>query len=492
MTKDIMICDNDRYSIDPLVDRLRSEGFEVEVTTHPEPCLARARDKDFDLFILDMDFGPNMPPGMKNGLELAQELWKLESAVDVPIVGITGVYPEWREKALDLGLINFLEKPHLVRQMPKLLAVLDSRDEAQQAMENWLAQTAGPHWNLVELRLGHQTVDLQSMQSTLVAGSGPLILPREECRLALRVLEQGMNDQEFFEGLGARLQQSLFPGAVNVAFHQQRLLSQLAQRPFRLLMHCEDSTSARLPWELCRYSGGTDSGHWLGGDPQLTCARVPHHGGRLLDDEDLPLPVKILVVGAQAPGTPELKLNQELEALREAMRPLDDRVEWKVLGLPLTPSEEASPATINEEINRFQPTIIHFMCHGVEGALLLEQQQALATWSDYFLNLDLAGQGVKLLMLNCCSSAQSGSTSPGLAEAGAKAGVRAVIGHFFPVSDPAAISFTRLFYSALARGDALDKALQGARRQVASEELRNHRTFLPVMWIRERFFRLAV
>ncbi len=485
-----MICDNEPFAVEALADRLRSDGFEVEITTHPQACLNRARQERFDLFILDMHLGFNLPPGLRNGLELAQELWKLESAVNVPIVGITGVTLEVRQEALDLGLVNFVLKPlDPAKEVPKLLEILKSRSEAREAMADWLEKSAGQHWNVLDLRVARDGV---RVQSNLVAGQGPLSLPESEYRLALRVLGHGVSDEEFFEGLGTKLQQSLCPTQVIVAFHQQRLLSQLAQRPFRVLLHFEDPAWTRFPWELCRYSGGTDSGHWLGGDPQLTCARVPPNSGRLLEDESLSLPLKVLVVGAQPPGVPALELSKELAELKTALQPLRGRVQWHVLGLSLPPAGQASPATINEEISRFRPNLIHFMGHGTSGRLLLEQQQALTTWSDYFLNLDLAGQGVRLLVLNCCFSGHPGEVSPGLAAAGANAGVKAVIGHFFPVSDPAATQFTRVFYGNLVRGDVLDKAFQEARRQVASEELRHHRPFLPVLWIRDRFFKLAV
>ncbi len=487
----VMICDDEPISVRPLMDALDAEGVHVELTERPQDCLAAARREQFDLFIIDMALGAYTVAHLRNGLELARAIWTQASPVNVPIVGITGYLPDWEERALELGLVNFLLKPLDPSEIvPDLLRLLDSRKNARQAMELWLEQTAGKRWHVVELSANRDNA--VELQSNLVAGKGILTPEGPEVSLAQRVLHMGMMDRKLFEELGGRLQECLIPPQLNVGFHQHRLLSQLAQRPFRLLLRLGESGWDHLPWEFCRYTDGTDGGHWLGGDPQLTCARSAPNSGRLLDDEALPKSLKILVVGASPPGLPSLDLKSELRNLEEALVPLGQNVEWRRLG----PSEldsvvgEASPETVNEHIKSFEPDIVHFICHGATSALALERDSRLALWSDYFLNLDLTGRGVKLLVLNCCLSAYPGESSPGMALGGVSAGVNAVIGHFFPVSDRAAIRFCRLLYEGLVGGAVLDAAFQEARRLVWSQELQEGRPFLPVLYVRDRFLKI--
>ena len=488
----VMICDDDRFSVQPLADALAAQGVLVKVMERPQDCLAAARREHFDLFIIDMALGVNAPAHLRDGLALARAIWTQASPVSVPIVGITAYRDEdWKERSLALGLVNFFNKPFKPKEVvPDLLKLLSSRTQARQAMENWLEHTAGKHWHVVELSANRDSV--VELQSNLVARKGLLKPETTEVRLAQRMLHMGMMDEGLLEQLGCRLQECLIPPQLNVGFHQHRLLSQLAQRPFRLLLSLEDSGWDHLPWELCRYTDGSDSGHWLGGDPQLTCARVAPKIGHLPEDEALPTPLKILVIGVSPPESPRLDLKSELRELEQALDPLGQDVEWRRLGSPdLDPEDGVSPQAVNEQIESFEPDIVHFMCHGVADALVLERDGRLAVWSDYFRNLDLTGSGVKLLVLNCCLFAHPGESSLGGPLCNVSVGVQAVIGHFFPVSDRAAIRFCRLLYEGLVGGAALDRALQEARRLVWSQELQEGRTFLPVLYVRDRILKIC-
>lgn len=496
--KRIMILDDEPFTVQSLVERLRFEGFEVELTDRPQRCLERARKVRFDLFILDVDLGPGAPPHLPDGLAVARVLRKERATVNVPIVGITGIQAQRRDEALSLGMVKFYLKPlRLDAVIPALRALFESRKKAKEATASWLVETAGEEWNVLEMVVSEGYAKLRS---TLVAGEGPLSLQGRDLSLALRLIHQGKIDTELFEEIGVRLYDGLFPPQANVGLQQCRLLAQLAQQPLRFLIRIEDSLWEHLPWELCRYTGGTHGGHWLGGDPYLTCSRLASNSGPLKPDEVLRRPLKILVVGPSPAGGAELDMAGELNEIHAALssEAQDSGTEWQFLGpswieeIPpeLSPVAEASPANVNEALLRFRPHIVHFIAHGLQGALVLEEGGFRKEWADFFLHLDLVGKGVRLLVINSCLSGHPGTASPGLALAGATAGVTAVAGHLYQVSDRAARRFAKLLYQELARGEAIDRAFQTARSRVWSEELQEKRPFLPLLFVRDQFLRL--
>lgn len=490
--KRVMICDDRPWTVEPLADRLRTQGLEVEVTTRPRECLERARRLHFDLFILDLYLGVNNPPELRDGLALAQALWnRRDSAVNVPVVGITGRLPDWEERALAMGLVHFYKKPFDLRVVvPELVQLIDSGEVAFQAVDRWLTETRGGQWGVLEINV---SMDGEiRLRSNLVAGVSRLRVKPADFRLGLRLLSLGHLDEESFEDLGQSLSQGLLPSPIDIGFHQLHLLSQLAERPFRLLLRLESNDWQRLPWEYCRYSGGINNGHWLGGDSRLTCTRLASNSGPLIADQVLKKPLRIMVVGAQPPGTSPLSLKDELSVIKSALAPIEDSVEWRILGpVEIGADGEADPPQVNQDVSSFKPHIIHFMCHGQGSRLILEQDADLAIWSDVLLGLDLNDRGVQLVFFNCCLSAQPGQRSPGIALSTVCAGVQSVIGHFLPIEDLAAVRLAGDFYRGLAKGWALDHAFQEARRLGWSEEVRHERSFLPILFVRDHFFRIA-
>jgi two-component system, OmpR family, alkaline phosphatase synthesis response regulator PhoP len=87
-----------------LSDRLRSEGYEVEVTGDGDNGFARARDEPFDLIVLDV-----MLPG-RSGFDLCRDLRR--EGIETPVLMLTA-----RGEVLDrvlglkLGADDYLVKP---------------------------------------------------------------------------------------------------------------------------------------------------------------------------------------------------------------------------------------------------------------------------------------------------------------------------------------------------------------------------------------------
>jgi len=497
--KRVMILDDQPFTVQPLAHKLRRRGLEVEITDRPDECLEKARRESFDLFILDIDLGESASREFQDGLDVARALRRDKSTVNVPIVGITATKPEKREEALALGMVKFFLKPMpLRRDVPVILELLASRTRVQEATASWLVEAGGPEWRVLELTVaaGHA-----QLHSSLVAGEGPVSLRGHDLRLALRLLDHGLFDKELFEEIGVRLYEGLFPSQVSVGLQQCRLLSQLAQEPTRLLLRIEDPSVEHLPWELCRYTGGTHGGHWLGGDPYLTCTRRAANVGPLLPDKTLRPPLRVLVVGASPASQPQLGLQEELAEIYEALKPVQTAgsIAWKLLGpsrmagsVPTVDGlSEASPANLKEALARFKPDIVHVMAHARPGAMALEENGLTAEWSDFFMQFDFVNKGVSLLFLNCCLSGHPGDGSRGLALSSLTAGVDMVVAHLYKVTDKAACRFASLLYSGLGRGEAIDTAFQEARSGVWSEELAEEHPFVPLLFVRDRFLRLS-
>ena len=103
------------------------------------------------------------------------------------------------------------------------------------------------------------------------------------------------------------------------------------------------------------------------------------------------------------------------------------------------------------------------------------------------LKLLLQGNGsLRLAVLNCCDSgrgsARRGFSSPGAALV--RSGVPAVVAMQFPISDQAAIDFSRRFYTSLATGLSIERAMTNAR--VAMWDERNFEWGIPVLFTRTK------
>jgi hypothetical protein len=108
-------------------------------------------------------------------------------------------------------------------------------------------------------------------------------------------------------------------------------------------------------------------------------------------------------------------------------------------------------------------------------------QQVFADELKYILQLNNR-ETLRLAVLNCCESARSASgrafSSP--AAALISAGIPAVVAMQFPISDQAAVEFSRRFYASLAQGQSIERAVTSAR--VAMMGGRNFEWGIPVLF----------
>jgi hypothetical protein len=165
---------------------------------------------------------------------------------------------------------------------------------------------------------------------------------------------------------------------------------------------------------------------------------------------------RVLVVFANPKGTDPLRLSAEDRTIRECIALSTHRSSLRV--------DFRHAATIHDIRRAFLEQsyyLIHFSGHGTgqglaledeSGAMRIVPQEALADF------LAAYSPPLEAMMLNACYSEPQGRL--------VSAGVPYTIAMDGPISDPAAIEFTRGFYDALGAGKEIESAFEEACRTI--------------------------
>ena len=121
MSSSVLVVDDDPGVLDVVSFMLRREGFDVDEESEGTAALAAARDRRYDIVILDV-----MLPGM-SGTDICREL-RAES--DVPILMLTARDAEVdRVLGLELGADDYVTKPFsAVELLSRVRAILRRRE----------------------------------------------------------------------------------------------------------------------------------------------------------------------------------------------------------------------------------------------------------------------------------------------------------------------------------------------------------------------------
>ncbi len=156
---------------------------------------------------------------------------------------------------------------------------------------------------------------------------------------------------------------------------------------------------------------------------------------------------------------------------------LSSRAEWAGLRrasdvapmhlVRLRPPTETALRSLCSPNNAHRFNVVHFICHGLPGALALEDERGLTTLVNAERVAESIQDGhVQLVVVNACYSAAGNENS--IAWALVKAGVRAVVAHRWPLIDPAAVLFSQCLYRELASGRPLQAAFTRAVEEATS------------------------
>ena len=104
--KHILIVEDNFHLRQILKVALTHHGYAVSEAESGAAAIKAANIENPDLIVLDLSL-PDM-----DGLQAAQALKQSQKTAHIPIVGCSAYYgPQWREKALQAGMIEYLQKP---------------------------------------------------------------------------------------------------------------------------------------------------------------------------------------------------------------------------------------------------------------------------------------------------------------------------------------------------------------------------------------------
>jgi predicted NACHT family NTPase len=252
----------------------------------------------------------------------------------------------------------------------------------------------------------------------------------------------------------------------------------------RIVLRVSDPVLAGLPWEAM-YDESVRS---------YVCRRH-----QLVRHVVAPVPVAPLTV------SPPLRILGVVSSPRD-LEPLDVDVEKEHLAsalarltgeglVELTWAPSATWADLQDMLLSGTWHVVHFVGHGDfdpdrdEGYIFLTGPNGRRDRVEGSRLIDLLRQArpvPRLVVLNSCSGAETGTTDPysGTAAALVRGGVTAVAAMQYAITDPAAIAFSRGFYGAIARDRGIDEAVSSGRVAILGLSGRTLEWVTPVLYLR--------
>jgi formylglycine-generating enzyme required for sulfatase activity len=284
----------------------------------------------------------------------------------------------------------------------------------------------------------------------------------------------GMDELPDLRALGRQLYAQGLGGDVGVALLRSLDWAQERGRGLRIRLRlaADAAELAELPWEylyaplLERFVALSDN---------TVVVRYIEPDGGTQDDRlqalQVEYPLRILGVVADPIDVERLDVEREWRLIQEALTNLEAGGLVTLERLP-----QATMQAVRDRLRTDDVHLLHFIGHGYfdadsdEGGLVLEDDRRQARQVNAG---DLAvvlhdRRNLRLLFLNACHGAATDRSDAyaGTAQTLVRQGVPAVVAMQFAISDRAAITLARDFYSALATGAAVDTALAQARKAI--------------------------
>ncbi|MCB0062100.1 MAG: CHAT domain-containing protein, partial [Caldilineaceae bacterium] len=188
------------------------------------------------------------------------------------------------------------------------------------------------------------------------------------------------------------------------------------------------------------------------------------------------LPLRMLVIIADAQDLPPLDVEQEWTNLQTALAGLIQREQIILERLP-----KATLSDLQQALRRQEYHVLHFVGHGEFDEGNLEQAQGRVIFTDdqgyadpvpgeVLAQLLHNERALRMVLLNACEGSRTSTQNPfaGVAQQLVQQGVPAVIAMRHPISDTAAVAFSHEFYAALADGYSVDAAVTEGRVAVST------------------------
>jgi DNA-binding response OmpR family regulator len=191
----VLVVDDEPGVVSFVARALRGRGFEVDVADTGDGALAKARDRQYDVVLLDLRM-----PGT-NGVTVLRELREMHPDENVVVVS-AAADTRIKVRCLELGASDFVAKPFELAELVARVAAHARR----------MRDTRGPDEKR-RLRVGDLMLDL--VRRTADAGSGPVALTSKEFEL-LRYLMSRPGEPCSREELLAEVWDTPFDPGTNV------------------------------------------------------------------------------------------------------------------------------------------------------------------------------------------------------------------------------------------------------------------------------------
>jgi len=293
-----------------------------------------------------------------------------------------------------------------------------------------------------------------------------MLRSRERTRAAL---ESELREIKTF---GGELFEALFQGPVRSCYESSFRMAISQNKGLRIKLRIEPPELASLPWEFL-YDKRTH--RFLSLSIRTVLVRyieTPYTAQPLLVQP----PLRLLVVISSPINYPDLDVEREKRRILQALGP---REEQGILSIEFL--ENATLPALQNRLRESEYHILHFIGHGGfdedanEGVLILEDEwkRGRRVRGEYLGRLLGDHFSLRLVILNACEGGRTAPREvgpyepfPGVAETLIHEGIPAVVAMQFPVTDEAAITFSRELYEALADNWPVDAAVAEARKRI--------------------------
>src|SRR5271166_4971770 len=255
----------------------------------------------------------------------------------------------------------------------------------------------------------------------------------------------------------------------------------------RIKLVLEPPELAELPWEILRPP------EWAFFPACSELMPVVRQTDLLGEHRSLDVngPLKVLLVAASPTDQRPLNLKKERDLILDVLQPMVQGGKVKV-----TSPEPARKRDVLDAIREGGHHVLHFMMHADFNpadergflALMGDNGQTERLDAEELALALRANPEARLLILNACRTAEDSLERPGrgLAAAAVSLNLPAVVAMQYPISDRAAVEFTREFYDRLVKGRGVDEAVSFARQAIKSKTQKDAQNewLTPVLYLR--------
>ena len=282
------------------------------------------------------------------------------------------------------------------------------------------------------------------------------------------IVGTGLKPEEWLKQFGGKLFNAAFHDETLTSFRRSRDEAERQKKGLRVKLRLNDVPElADLPWEYL-YDASRQQFLALSKEtPIVRFLEIPER----VEPLAAPAPLNLLAVLASPGDDAPLDVESEWTRLQEAVSNLSANKK-----ITLTRVEPPTLDALRAQLRKNDYHLFHFIGHGEydsetqRGALIFENDdKTRRVVSDEQLGVLLHDvNSMRVVLLNACEGARVSNQNPfaGVAPHLVQQGIPAVIAMQFPITDNAAIEFSKDVYATLADGYPIDAAVNEARRAI--------------------------